>query len=240
MVDAMLDTQRLREAHRSRSHLHESQQRAEQAQVAYQHAIRRLHAAGGSMREIADALGLSYQRVHQIVDLSTGKGAVKRRVARPPGAGPPRPTAAMTCAFCGSDGTRVQRLIAGPGVFICDRCVELAREVDGDHHQRANDLTTFVPVELTAPLASCSFCGRLRDHTEAMVQALPRQGVGGSGGIARDTWVSICRDCLLLCEELGGEPGTPPSSREDLEAEHSPPVTTAASIPTAGGGCRRR
>ncbi|MGH3072312.1 MAG: Clp protease N-terminal domain-containing protein [Gaiellaceae bacterium] len=39
----------------------------ERAQADLHHAIRRLHAAGGSLREIADELGLSHQRVHQIV-----------------------------------------------------------------------------------------------------------------------------------------------------------------------------
>ena len=32
------------------------------------HAIKKLHAAGGSLREIAEALELSHQRVHQIVE----------------------------------------------------------------------------------------------------------------------------------------------------------------------------
>jgi len=30
-----------------------------------------------------------------------------------------------TCSFCGKSETEVRRLIAGPGVFICDQCVEL-------------------------------------------------------------------------------------------------------------------
>jgi hypothetical protein len=36
--------------------------------VDYHHAIKKLHAAGGSLREIAEALELSHQRVHQIVE----------------------------------------------------------------------------------------------------------------------------------------------------------------------------
>jgi hypothetical protein len=65
----------LREAKQARDRLLGLQHEAELAQVSYQHTIRRLHSAGGSLREIADALGLSYQRVHQIVDVATGKGA---------------------------------------------------------------------------------------------------------------------------------------------------------------------
>ena len=42
------------------------------ARVDYHHAIKKLHAAGGSLREIAEALELSHQRVHQIVEGPSG------------------------------------------------------------------------------------------------------------------------------------------------------------------------
>src|SRR6266487_3556709 len=96
-----LDVQLLREARQARDRLVGLQHDAEQAQVAYQHAIRRLHASGGSMREIADALGLSYQRVHQIVDVSTGKGAIR-----------PSAIASLSCSFCGRSRAEVGKIIA--------------------------------------------------------------------------------------------------------------------------------
>jgi ATP-dependent Clp protease ATP-binding subunit ClpX len=33
------------------------------------------------------------------------------------------------CSFCGRIESRVERLIAGPGVYICDECVELCNEI---------------------------------------------------------------------------------------------------------------
>ena len=63
-----LDEQLLGEAKTVRERLLDLQHEVERARVDYQHVIRRLHAAGGSMREIAEELGLSHQRVHQIVD----------------------------------------------------------------------------------------------------------------------------------------------------------------------------
>jgi predicted transcriptional regulator len=63
-----LDEQLLSEAKTVRGRLLDLQHEVETARVDYQHVIRRLHAAGGSMREIAEELGLSHQRVHQIVD----------------------------------------------------------------------------------------------------------------------------------------------------------------------------
>jgi ATP-dependent Clp protease ATP-binding subunit ClpX len=33
------------------------------------------------------------------------------------------------CSFCGKRQDQVRKLIAGPGVFICDRCVELCNAI---------------------------------------------------------------------------------------------------------------
>ncbi len=63
-----LDEQILTEAKETRDRLLDLQHGVDRARVDYQHVIRRLHAAGGSLREIAEELGLSHQRVHQIVD----------------------------------------------------------------------------------------------------------------------------------------------------------------------------
>jgi hypothetical protein len=62
-----LDEKIVGEAKELRDKLLDLQHEEERARADYQHAIRRLHAKGGSLREIADELGLSHQRVHQIV-----------------------------------------------------------------------------------------------------------------------------------------------------------------------------
>jgi len=33
------------------------------------------------------------------------------------------------CNFCGRSGDEVERLIAGPGVFICNECIEVCRNI---------------------------------------------------------------------------------------------------------------
>jgi len=33
------------------------------------------------------------------------------------------------CSFCGKTRAQVDRLVAGPGVFICDWCVSLCNEI---------------------------------------------------------------------------------------------------------------
>jgi hypothetical protein len=76
-----LDEAILTEARSQRERLLALQNDVERTRSDYHHAVRRLHAAGGSMREIAEALGLSHQRVHQIVDEGFDT-AEERRVRR--------------------------------------------------------------------------------------------------------------------------------------------------------------
>ncbi|MBO0731047.1 MAG: hypothetical protein J2P57_17455 [Acidimicrobiaceae bacterium] len=33
------------------------------------------------------------------------------------------------CSFCGKTYPQVRKLVAGPGVYICDQCVELCNDV---------------------------------------------------------------------------------------------------------------
>jgi hypothetical protein len=112
----------------------EAQLSAEQARDGYHQAIRRLYLTGASMREIAEALGLSHQRVHQIIEASGGV------------AWKPRSRAGLACSFCGATKESVSYLIAGPGVYICAACVALAR-------------THPDPMPATETLR-CSFCDK--------------------------------------------------------------------------------
>jgi Clp amino terminal domain, pathogenicity island component len=72
-----LDPATLRDARDSRDRMLEAQHELERSRADYGHAIRRLHAEGGSLREIAESLGLSHQRVHQIVEGDEGRSSRK-------------------------------------------------------------------------------------------------------------------------------------------------------------------
>ncbi|GCD09810.1 ATP-dependent Clp protease ATP-binding subunit ClpX [Clostridium tagluense] len=41
----------------------------------------------------------------------------------------------LKCSFCGKTQDQVRRLIAGPGVYICDECIELCSEIIVDEFQ---------------------------------------------------------------------------------------------------------
>ncbi len=38
-------------------------------------------------------------------------------------------TQQRNCSFCGKEQSEIQRLIAGPGVYICDQCIALCNEI---------------------------------------------------------------------------------------------------------------
>jgi ClpX C4-type zinc finger protein len=189
-----VDRALLQQATRARDRFVAAQHEADRAQVSYQHAIRRLHASGASLREIADALGLSYQRVHQIVDPSSGKGALKDA------------TAEAACAFCGRADIDAHRLIAGPGLFICERCVDLAGEVLVEDDSRSDEHATIARVDRADVKARCGFCGKRRSQVEGMAEAPMRPPVG-KGAQRRRPGVRICAACVALCGEILAERG---------------------------------
>jgi ATP-dependent Clp protease ATP-binding subunit ClpX len=48
----------------------------------------------------------------------------------------------LKCSFCGKSQKQVQQLIAGPGVYICDECVELCNEIIEERLAEASEETT--------------------------------------------------------------------------------------------------
>ena len=41
------------------------------------------------------------------------------------------------CSFCGKGQEQVRKIVAGPGVYICDQCIDLCQEVLEDHSPTA-------------------------------------------------------------------------------------------------------
>lgn len=187
-----LDPDLVREAESARERLLESQHAAERARADYHHAIRRLHAASGSLREIAEALRLSHQRVHQIIDevAEPTRPWWRRRGRRPPG--PPGP-----CSFCGRSREECAKLIAGPGVYICERCVAQASGLSAGAvvEDRAE-----APMRLEASGSEvrCSFCGKEARQVGFLVAGGLAAAPGGKFGQG----ARICDECLDLCAEI--------------------------------------
>jgi RNA polymerase sigma factor (sigma-70 family) len=98
-----------------------------------------------------------------------------------------QPRAGLTCTFCGRAQGQGCKLIAGPGVYICDLCIVLSDEVLSVGEQRANDRIRLIPVGSVEAETKCNFCGKKRAHLRGLVS--------GSA-------VQICNECVDLCKEI--------------------------------------
>ena len=45
----------------------------------------------------------------------------------------------LLCSFCGKSQRQVKKLIAGPGVYICDECIDLCNEIIAKHTNQDYD-----------------------------------------------------------------------------------------------------
>ncbi|MFM9904177.1 MAG: ATP-dependent Clp protease ATP-binding subunit ClpX [Pyrinomonadaceae bacterium] len=59
-----------------------------------------------------------------------------------------RPEELLTCSFCGKSQNDVKKLIAGPGVYVCNECIDICNEIINDDEQAA---TTAVRTNLPKP-----------------------------------------------------------------------------------------
>jgi ATP-dependent Clp protease ATP-binding subunit ClpX len=57
----------------------------------------------------------------------------------------------LKCSFCGKSQKQVQQLIAGPGVYICDECVELCNEIIEERLAEAGSEDTTGEFDLPKP-----------------------------------------------------------------------------------------
>ncbi|HZL05807.1 MAG TPA: ATP-dependent Clp protease ATP-binding subunit ClpX, partial [Coriobacteriia bacterium] len=57
----------------------------------------------------------------------------------------------LTCSFCGKPQHQVHKLIAGPGVYICDECVELCNEIVDEEQEQQEEHEAIAVDELPMP-----------------------------------------------------------------------------------------
>jgi hypothetical protein len=200
-----LDEDVLRDVETARDRLEALEDEAYEARAALHQAIRRLHASGGSMREIATALGMSHQRVHQIigtdgiVEVEASAVTEVSSLFVPDSVSVAVTAGEDTCSFCGAPRRELDKLFAAPGpVFICNGCVGRANLAV--QHREAKGLRT-VPVEEDA---TCSFCA----NASALVGVMAEHENGSP---------RICARCTETCRRLvtGQEPAKPMTRRSN-------------------------
>jgi hypothetical protein len=79
-----------------------------------------------------------------------------------------QPTAAVVnCSFCGKSQEHVRKIIAGPGVHICDECIDLCSEIlERDAEPASVPLTSRV-----VAIGSCRLCSLPKDVAELRIVA---------------------------------------------------------------------
>jgi len=78
----------------------------------------------------------------------------------------------LKCSFCGKSQKQVQQLIAGPGVYICDECVELCNEIIEERLAEAGAEETGSEFELPKPREIFGFLEEYVIGQEAAKRAL--------------------------------------------------------------------
>jgi hypothetical protein len=185
-----MDENLLAAARHAQEQLVEADHAAEVARAQFHRAVRRLHLSGASLRELAAALHLSHQRVHQIVETAGGARRWGRRGRLPPD---------LACSFCGRRQRKARKLVAGPGVYICEQCVELAEAVIRSDQATETALGPLHSVPDTMAQRRCSFCGKRRHQVTGLATSLGAPAGKLAGAAA------ICADCLVLCREIHSE-----------------------------------
>ena len=170
----MLNAELLEKARTTAAAVAEAERQALLARGEYHAAVRRLHLAGASLREIAQALSISHQRVQQIVNGAGGTWWSRVWRTR-------RATADAICTWCGRPARDVGRMIAGPHVYICDGCIESAERILAGRPSAG----PFTAVRTRG--APCAFCRRRGSAARPLVAAPAGH---------------VCAGCLTMCREI--------------------------------------
>ena len=109
--------------------------------------------------------------------------------------GTPGPTTAIQvrCSFCAKPSSEVGKVIAGPGVYICNECIGLCHDILQAEQQKPSEPGTQVPVwEETMT-------------DEQILDLLPRiSAVGAQTEASLQRLVTILRERRVTWARIGG------------------------------------
>ena len=113
----------------------------------------------------------------------------------------------LKCSFCGKSQKQVKKLIAGPGVYICDECIDLCNEIIEEELSESSDLKFD---ELPKPKEIHDFLEQYvigqeqakRTLAVAVYNHYKRIQAGGERG-SRDDGVELAKSNILLMGPTG-------------------------------------
>ncbi|MBL6766308.1 MAG: ATP-dependent Clp protease ATP-binding subunit ClpX, partial [Verrucomicrobiae bacterium] len=126
-----------------------------------------------------------------------------------------KPTKLTMCSFCGKSHAEVKKLIAGPGVYICDNCINICKgvidkELNPSSEEFKGDLKVPRPAEIKAHLdehcigqdfAKKTLAVAVHNHYKRIVHELKSPEGGGDGESHGD--VSIEKSNILVIGPTG-------------------------------------
>ncbi|ABK52512.1 ATP-dependent Clp protease ATP-binding subunit ClpX [Acidothermus cellulolyticus 11B] len=113
----------------------------------------------------------------------------------------------LKCSFCGKSQKQVKKLIAGPGVYICDECIDLCNEIIEEELSESHEPKFD---QLPKPREICEFLDQYVIGQETAKKALSvavynhykRIQVGGSSRSSNDS-VELAKSNILLIGPTG-------------------------------------
>ncbi|MFC3346243.1 ATP-dependent Clp protease ATP-binding subunit ClpX [Streptomyces echinoruber] len=114
----------------------------------------------------------------------------------------------LKCSFCGKSQKQVKKLIAGPGVYICDECIDLCNEIIEEELAETSEVRW---EELPKPREIYEFLESYVVGQEAAKKALSvavynhykRVQAGENGGQGRDDGIELAKSNILLLGPTG-------------------------------------
>jgi ATP-dependent Clp protease ATP-binding subunit ClpX len=114
----------------------------------------------------------------------------------------------LKCSFCGKSQKQVKKLIAGPGVYICDECIDLCNEIIEEELAEAGDVKLD---ELPKPSEIHDFLDQYvigqsdakRTLAVAVYNHYKRIQAGDRGREGRDDGVELAKSNILMLGPTG-------------------------------------
>ena len=113
----------------------------------------------------------------------------------------------LKCSFCGKSQKQVKKLIAGPGVYICDECIELCNEIIEEELSETTDLQWS---ELPKPREIYEFLGKYVIGQDVAKKALAvavynhyKRVQAATGERSGDDKVELAKSNILLLGPTG-------------------------------------
>ncbi|MEJ5869248.1 ATP-dependent Clp protease ATP-binding subunit ClpX [Pseudokineococcus sp. 5B2Z-1] len=114
----------------------------------------------------------------------------------------------LKCSFCGKSQKQVKKLIAGPGVYICDECIDLCNEIIEEELAEASELGL---VDLPKPREIFDFLEEFIVGQDAAKRALAvavynhykRVQAAPAAGASREDAVELAKSNILLIGPTG-------------------------------------